>query len=252
VRLKSLIAALAGAMLSLSAHAYDWNKAVQDALKLASSSSGSPAASGMDALSSGDINAGLKQALTQGAQAAVVQLGKTDGFYGNKALRIPLPASLKKADKMLRLAGMGGQADELILSMNRAAEAAVPQAQALLTESIRSMTLEDAKGLLTGGNTAATEFFRKKTEVQLTESFTPIVKATTDKVGLAQQYNQYAGAAAQFGLVDKSQASIDQYVTRQALDRLYKVIGEQEQAIRAHPMQAGSDLVKKVFGAATK
>jgi hypothetical protein len=206
----------------------------------------------VNALSSGDINAGLKQALTQGAQAAVAQLGKADGFYGNKALRIPLPASLKKVDKMMRLAGMGGQTDELILSMNRAAEAAVPQAQTLLVESIRNMTLEDAKGILTGGNTAATEFFRRKTEVQLTESFTPIVKATTDKAGLAQQYNQYAGAAAQFGLLDKSQASIDQYVTRQALDRLYKVIGEQEQALRANPMQAGSDLVKKVFGAAEK
>ena len=208
-----------------------------------------PTASGVDALSSTDINAGLKEALTRGADAAVAQLGQKDGFFGNSALKIPLPPSLQKAEKAMRMLGMGKQADELVLSMNRAAEAAVPEAKTLLVDAVKEMTLEDAKSILTGGKTSATDFFRKKTETQLTERFAPIVKATTDKVGLAQQYNQYAGMAAQFNLVDKQQASVEQYVTQQALDRLYTVIGEKEAAIRTNPMQAGSDLLKKVFGA---
>jgi hypothetical protein len=149
----------------------------------------------------------------------------------------------------MRLLGMGKQADNLVLSMNRAAEAAVPQAKTLLVDAVKQMTLEDAKGILTGGKTSATDFFRRKTETRLTERFGPIVKASTDKVGLARQYNQYAGAAAQFNLIDRKEASVDQYVTQQALDRLYTVIGEKEAAIRANPMQAGSDLLKKVFGA---
>jgi hypothetical protein len=144
---------------------------------------------------------------------------------------------------------MGKQADELVLSMNRAAEAAVPEAKTLLVGAVKEMTLEDARGILTGGETSATEFFRRKTETRLTERFHTIVKATTDKVGLAQQYNRYAGMAAQYNLIDKGQANVEQYVTQQALDRLYVVIGEKEAQIRANPMQAGSDLLKKVFGA---
>ena len=244
---KRWIILAAGLSLVLPAHAFDLNEMLKGVL-------GKPASqpattSGVDALSTTEINAGLKEALTRGAEAAVTQLGQKDGFFGNAALKIPLPPSLQKAEKAMRLFGMGKQADELVLSMNRAAESAVPEAKTLLVGAVKEMTLEDAKGILTGGQTSATDFFRKKTETKLTERFAPIVKATTDKVGLAQQYNQYAGMAAQFNLVDKQQASVEQYVTQQALDRLYTVIGEKEAAIRANPMQAGSDLLKKVFGA---
>lgn len=232
--------------LALPAHAVDWNEMLRGVL---GKPAGQPSASGVEALSNADINAGLKEALTRGADAAVAQLGRKNGFFGNPALKIPLPPSLQKAEKAMRMFGMGRQADELVLSMNRAAEAAVPEAKTLLVGAVKNMTLEDARGILTGGQTAATDFFRRKTESTLTERFGPIVKASTDKVGLAQQYNQYAGAAAQFNLIDKKQASVEQYVTQQALDRLYTVIGENEAAIRANPMQAGSDLLKKVFGA---
>lgn len=232
--------------LAAPAHAIDWNEMLRGVL---GNPATEPAAGGVDALSTADINAGLKEALTRGAGAAVAQLGQKDGFFGNAALKIPLPPSLQKAEKAMRLLGMGKQADELVLSMNRAAEAAVPEAKTLLVDAVKAMTLEDAKGILTGGQTAATDFFRSKTEARLTERFGPIVKASTDKVGLAQQYNQYAGAAAQFKLIDRKQASVEQYVTQQALDRLYTVIGEKEAALRANPMQAGSDLLKKVFGA---
>jgi hypothetical protein len=210
---------------------------------------GTAASPSLDALSNADINAGLKEALTRGADSAVAQLGVKDGFYGNPALKIQLPKSLQKADKAMRMFGMDKQADELVLAMNRAAEAAVPQAKSLLVDAVKNMTLQDARGILTGGPTSATDFFRTKTETQLTERFGPIVKSITNKTSLAQQYNRYAGQAAQFNLVDKNQASVEQYVTQQSLDRLYRLIGEKEQAIRANPMQAGSDLLKQVFGA---
>ncbi|NDP48900.1 MAG: DUF4197 domain-containing protein [Sulfuriferula multivorans] len=236
----------AGLTLALPAHAIDWGGMLKGVLDKPTSQS---AGTGVDALSSTEINSGLKEALTRGADSAVAQLGQKDGFFGNAVLRIPLPPTLQKAEKAMRMFGMGNQADELVLSMNRAAEAAVPEAKTLLVGAVKAMSLEDAKGILTGGKTSATDFFRKKTEFSLTERFGPIVKATTDKAGLAQQYNQYAGMAAQFNLVDKNQSNVEQYVTQQTLDRLYTLIGEKEAAIRANPLQAGSDLLKKVFGA---
>lgn len=239
-----LAAALA---LALPARALDLDQMLRGVL-------GSPtgeqrATSGVDALTKTEINDGLKEALARGAEAAVSQLGKEDGFFGDTRLRIPLPEPLRKADSAMRMLGMGRQADDLVLAMNRAAEAAVPEAKTLLVDAVKDMTLKDAKRILTGGKTSATDFFRRKTEAKLNERFLPIVKATTDKVGLAQQYNRYAATAAQFNLIEKSQANVEQYVTQQALDRLYTVIGEKEAAIRANPMQAGSDLLKKVFGA---
>lgn len=242
---------LAAALLLASpAYAFDWNQMLRGVVNKPAAQT-APAATGVEALSGTDINAALKEALTRGADAAVAQLGVKDGFFGNPKLRIPLPQNLQRAEKAMRMVGMGRQADDLVLAMNRAAEAAVPEAKTLLVESVKQMTLEDARGILTGGKTSATDFFRKKTEAQLTERFGPIVKATTDKVGLAQQYNRYAGMAAQFNLIDKSQASVEQYVTQQSLDRLYTLIGEKEAAIRANPVAAGSDLLKKVFSAVT-
>ncbi|WP_018508730.1 DUF4197 domain-containing protein [Thiobacillus thioparus] len=244
---KRWIMLAAGLALSLPAYAFDWSGILKGITRQPASETATT--SSVDALSNADINAGLKEALTRGADAAVAQLGQKDGFFGNAALKIPLPPSLQKAEKAMRMFGMGKQADDLVLSMNRAAEAAVPEAKTLLVGAVKEMTLEDAKGILTGGQTSATDFFRRKTEAKLAERFEPIVKANTDKVGLAQQYNQYAGMVAQFNLLDKKQANVEQYVTQQALDRLYTLIGEKEAAIRANPMQAGSDLLKKVFGA---
>lgn len=238
-----LAAALA---ITPSAHALDWSEMLKGVL---GKPAVEPVAAGVDALSARDLNAGLKEALVRGADAAVAQLGRKDGFFGDAALKIPLPPGLQKAEKAMRMLGMGKQADQLVLSMNRAAEAAVPEAKTLLLDAVQEMSLEDAKGILTGGRTSATDFFRRKTEARLSERFEPIVKATTDKAGLAQQYNRYAGMAAQFNLLDPNQANVEQYVTVQALDRLYTVIGEQEAAIRANPLQAGSDLLKKIFGA---
>ena len=192
---------------------------------------------------------GLKQALADGSAAAVAKLGVQDGFLGNPKVKIPLPPPLQRIESALRYTGMKKQADELVVTMNRAAEAAVPEAQALLVESVRKMSFKDAKAILTGGDTAATDYFRRTTESQLTQRFRPIVKKHTDRVGLAEQYNSLAGSVAQLGLIKEQQSTVEGYVTQKALDGLYLMIAEQEKAFRTNPMGATSDIVKRVFGA---
>ena len=206
-------------------------------------------AAGLDAISNRDAVSGLKQALTDGSAAAVSMLGVENGFLGNAKVKIPLPPVLEQIESALRFMGKQKQADDLVLAMNRAAEAAVPQAKALLVDAVKKMSVQDAKGVLTGGDTAATDYFRRTTEGQLTQRFLPIVKKTTDRAGLAQQYNSLAGQAVSFGLVSKEEATVENYVTKKALDGLYLMIAEQEKAFRANPVGATSDIVRKVFGA---
>lgn len=208
-----------------------------------------PAGASLDSISNGDAVSGLRQALNDGSLAAVAKLGVTNGYFGNPKVKIPLPPSLQKIEGALRLAGMKKQADELVLSMNRAAEAAAPEAKQLLVDAVKKMSVQDAKGILTGGDTAGTEYFKRTTATQLAQRFLPIVKKATDRVGLAQQYNSLAGQGVQLGLIKKDQATIEQYVTQKALDGLYLMIGEQEKAFRQNPVGATSDIVRKVFGA---
>jgi hypothetical protein len=207
-----------------------------------------PARANLDALSNQDAVSGLKAALEKGSGVAVDLLGKTDGFFGNSAVKIPLPDSLKKYESLMRRVGMGKYADELILTMNRAAEAAVPEAKKLFVDSIKKMSVQDAKGILTGGQTAGTEYFKRTTTDQLRVKFLPIVKQATAKVKLAEKYNQYAQKGVQFGLVKKDQANLDDYVTQKALDGLFYEVAEEEKKIRQDPVKAGSDIIKKVFG----
>lgn len=195
---------------------------------------------------------GLKEALTQGAQKAVEALGRKDGFLGNDKVKIPLPDALQKVEKVLRYTGRGKDADELVVSMNRAAEAAVPEAKKLLLAAVKNMSVQDAKGIVTGGETSVTEFFKAKTETQLTEKFLPIVRKWVGRLGLAQQYDRFAGQGVKLGLVKKEDAKVDGYVTRKALDGLYLMIGEEEKKIRQDPLGAAGDLAKKVFGALGK
>lgn len=206
-------------------------------------------AADLSSFTNSEMASGVKDALIQGAQAAVKQLGKPDGFLQNPKVKIPLPDNLKKVEKALRFAGMGKEADDLVLTMNRAAEAAVPEAQALLVDAVKKMTVSDAKNIVTGGDDAATQYFRKSTQTQLTDKFLPVVKEATDKVGLAQQYNDLAATGAKFGLISDEDAKIESYVTKKALDGLYLVIGEQERALRKDPVAATSSLVQKIFGA---
>jgi len=203
----------------------------------------------LDRISNRDAVAGLRAALEKGAVYAVQTLGRTDGFFGDSRVKIPLPESLQSAEQLMRMVGMGQTADELILTMNRAAEAAVPEAKKLLVDAVRKMTVRDAKGILTGGETAGTAYFRRTTQDQLRARFLPIVKRSTAKVGLAQTYNQYAEQGARFGLVKKEHANLDAYVTQKALDGLYFMIAEEERKIRRDPVGSASSIIEKVFGA---
>lgn len=208
-----------------------------------------PAWAQLDRITGAEATQGLRAALEKGAQFAVDNLGRTDGFFGNDKVKIPLPESLQTAERMMRNFGMGKVADELILTMNRAAEAAVPEAKKLLVDAVKKMSVQDAKGILTGGETAGTEYFKRTTAEQLRGRFLPIVKKATSKVGLAQKYNEYAEKGARFGLIDKQAANIDTYVTQKALDGLYLMIAEEEKKIRKDPVGTASNILQKVFGA---
>lgn len=200
----------------------------------------------LSGLSNQEASTGLKDALSQGAGKAVELLGRQDGFLGNPKVKIPLPDNLRRIESGLRLMGMKKQADELVVAMNRAAESAVPEAKALLVDAVRNMSLQDAKGILTGGDTACTEYFRRATSAQLTQRFLPIVTTWTQKVGLAQQYNSIVDKGASLGLTGKDD-KIEHYVTRKALDGLYAMIAEQERAIRKDPVGAATGAARKVF-----
>jgi len=212
----------------------------------------SASAAGLDDISNRDAVNGLKQALSNAAQAAVAKLGKEDGFFGDPRIRIPLPPSMKSMEAVMHSVGMGKQADDLVLRMNRAAEAAVPQAKSLLVGAAKKMTVQDAKGILAGGQDSATQYFKRTTSESLAEKFKPIVKKAMAKVKLAEKYNEIAASGAKFGLVKEEDAHLEDYVTRRALDGLFVVIGDEEKKIRANPAGAASSIVKKVFGALLK
>ena len=199
-------------------------------------------------LSNAEASGGLKEALIQAAGKAVGQLSATDGFFGNKEVKIPLPETMQKAEKAMRMFGMGKQADELVLKMNRAAEAAVPEAKALLVDSVKKMSVADAKAILTGGDDAATQYFKKTTSAPMAEKFLPIVKKATENVQLAQQYNKFAEMGSKYGVVKKEQANLEQYVTQKTLDGVYLMMAKEEAAIRKDPVGQASNLLKKVFG----
>jgi hypothetical protein len=207
------------------------------------------AVAGLDDITHAEALRGVRQALTDGSLAAVARLGVENGYFKNPKVKIPLPPSLQRVERGLRAFGMKKEADDLVLAMNRAAEAAVPEAKQLLTDAVRKMSVQDAKGILAGGDTAATDYFRRATRPQLTQRFLPIVKNATDRVGLAQQYNSLAEQGAALGLVKEEEANIERYVTQKALDGLYYMIGEQEKAFRRDPVGATSSIVRKVFGA---
>lgn len=200
-------------------------------------------------LSQQDASGGLKDALIQGAQVAVKQLGTPGGFSNNPDVRIELPGKLGKAAKTMKMMGMGAQVEQLEASMNKAAEAAVPQAQALLVDAVKKMTVADAKAILSGPQDSATQYLNKSSREQIRAKFLPIVKQATDQVGLAQQYNAFAGQAASFGVVDAKSSTVESYVTEQALDGLFEMIAKQEANIRQNPAAAATGLAKKVFGA---
>ena len=199
-------------------------------------------------VSDADAASGIRAALERGAVAAVGLLGRQDGFLGNPKVKIELPGYLKDAAKLARLTGQQKRVDELVTAMNRAAEAAVPEAKAMLVAAVKSMSVGDARRIVSGGENSVTKFFAGKTRTPLGEKFLPIVTRETAKVDLAARFNAVAGKAAGMGLVKGDDANIERYVTGKALDGLYFMIGEEEKKIRRDPIGTGSALLAKVFG----
>ena len=199
-------------------------------------------------ITEGDAALGVRAALERGAASAVALLGKSGGFLDNPKVRIPLPGFLNEAAKVLKYTGQQKRVDELVTAMNRAAEAAVPQAKSLLVNAVKSMSVEDGRQILTGGDNAVTTFFAGKTRAPLAVTFLPIVTRATEKVALADKYNALAGKASGLGLMKKEEANLNGYVTGKALDGLYLMIGEEERKIRQDPIGTGSAILGKVFG----
>jgi hypothetical protein len=217
-------------------------------LTLAAAASAALALSLSD-LSNQDASSGLKAALQKGADVAVSKLGVENGFLNNDKVKIGLPSVLDKAMPLLRMTGQGQKLDDLVVSMNHAAEQAVPLAKPLLLNAVKSMSVTDAKNILTGGDTSVTDFFKQKTSAQLGQKFLPIVKGVTDRNGLSAQYNSVMGQVGKTGMVPAQQSTVEGYVTQRALDGLYTIIGDEEKAIRQDPVGAGSAIIGKVFGA---
>ena len=221
-----------------------------------------PATGALAALSQDQMVGGLKEALGNGVQQAIASLGKDGGFLNDLNVKIPLPESMKKVEKTLRTLRQEKLADEFITTMNRAAEKAVPEAAAVLGNSVKQMTLTNAKAILTGTNNAATAYFRRTSETNLHERFLPIVKKATESTGVTAAYKQMmdkVGKGSAVGnllgggsLLGKDATDIDAYVTHKALDGLFLKIAEEEKRIRENPVARSSDLLKKVFGALQK
>ena len=205
--------------------------------------------SDLPGISNSDASNGLKTALERAALDALTLLGKTGGFLGNPKVRIALPDYLEDASKLLKNFGQSRRIDELATAINRAAEAAIPMGKDLLIGAVRSMSVNDAKAILTGGDTSVTTFFADKTRAMLSIRFLPVVTQATEKVNLASNYNDLAGRAVGFKLVKKEDANIQQFVTARSLDGFYLIIGEEEKKTRQNPVGTGSAILQKVFGA---
>lgn len=205
-------------------------------------------ARGLEAISGGEAAQALRDSLEQGALAALVKLGREDGYFGDPRVKIGLPKNFRKADRILRSLGQGKQIDDMILAMNRAAEAAAPQAQELVVDAVRKMTVRDAIDILTGGDDAATQYFRKATEDQLREKLMPTIQSVTSQSGLARSYNALSATLVGLAGIRSELSTVEQYVNEKALNGIYAQIAEEERAIRRNPGQYAGSLIGKVFG----
>jgi hypothetical protein len=198
---------------------------------------------------SGDakIGAALKQALQVGTENAVNLTGKTDGYFANQAIKILMPEKLRTVEKGLRTVGYGAEVDNLVLSMNRAAELAAPEAKKIFWDAIGAMTIDDAQRILNGTPTAATDYFKDKTSASLTLAFRPIVDRTMDEVGTVKQYNELLGQAKTIPFLKTESYDLDRYVVGKALDGLFHMVGEEERKIRTDPAARVTSLLKEVF-----
>lgn len=190
---------------------------------------------------------GLKEALSIGTKAAVGLVSQVDGYFGNAIIKILMPDDLRKVSDTLRTIGFQKQVDEFVLSMNRAAEKAAPAALDIFVEAIKAMTFEDAQGILTGNDTAATEYFKEKTSDNIYKAFRPIISASMNEVGVTQAFKEITERYSSLPLMGDVTFDLDDYVTNKALDGLFYMVGEEEKKIRTDPAARVTDLLRKVF-----
>jgi hypothetical protein len=195
------------------------------------------------------IGQALKQALQIGTENAVKLTGRPDGYFRNEAIKILLPDRLKSLEQGLRVVGYGPKVDELVLGMNRAAEHAAPAAKQIFWDAIGDMTIDDARHILDGAQTAATDYFKGKTTTRLTSAFQPIVEKSMSQVGVTRQYDELLGRARGIPFLDVEKFDLDHYVVGRALDGLFHVVGDEEKKIRSNPAARVTDLLREVFGA---
>jgi len=251
--MKKILSPLVLALSIVSVHA-----GLLDVLGLGKPSTNTP----LSALSQDQMVGGLKDALGNGLQHAIATLGHAGGFLTNLDVKIPLPEKLQTVEKTLRALKQDKLADDFVATMNHAAEQAVPEAASVFSDSIKQMSITDAKNILAGTNNAATEYFRRTTQTNLYAKFLPIVKAATDKAGVTAAYknmmnkagvsSSVSGLLGSTGLVKPEDMDIDAYVTHKAMDGLFTMVAAEEKKIRENPAARTTDLLKQVFGAATK
>jgi Protein of unknown function (DUF4197) len=198
-------------------------------------------------LSDVKVGAGLKEALQVATEKSVSLTGRTNGYFGNEAIKILMPEKLKTVEQGLRMVGYGPTVDEFVLSMNRAAERAAPAAKKIFWDAIGGMSFDDAQKILTGGDTAATDFFKRTTSDKLTAAFKPVVDRTMGEVGVVKQYKDLMGRFDAIPFAQSQTFDLDGYVVGKALDGLFHVVGEQERQIRTNPTARTTALLKEVF-----
>jgi uncharacterized protein DUF4197 len=196
------------------------------------------------------IGEGLKEALRVGTEKTVKLTGRTDGFFKNQAIKILLPERLRALEQGLRTLGFGAKVDELVLGMNRAAERAAPAAKAIFFDAIGQMTIDDARRILSGADTAATQYFRDKTTGKLTTAFTPVVERAMRDVGVSRQYGELLNEARVIPFLRVEDYDLNHYVVGKSLDGLFHVLGDEEKKIRQDPSARVTDLLREVFGGA--
>jgi len=194
------------------------------------------------------VVSGLKEALSIGTEKAVTNVSRLDGYFGNEIIKILMPEKLQKVANMLRKVGYQKEVDEFVLSMNRAAEKAAPNAASFFVDAIKEMSFDDARKILNGGDTAATEFFKQKASDKITNAFKPIVSSSMNEVGTTRKYKEMMEKYESLPFVDKESIDLDQYVTKKATDGLFFMVGEEEKKIRTDPAARVTDLLKSVFG----
>lgn len=238
-----------GVLVSSVGAQADWRDMLKGATdRLTGSGSGSQ----VSGLTSAEMNGGLKEALAVGAERAISGLARPGGYLDDPAVRIPLPGALEKTERVLRMMGQGARVDEFLLTVNRAAERAVPQASKIVGDAVREMTIADARQILTGPDDAATQYFRGKTSGDLTAAMLPIVKRATESAGVTRAYKGMLDKAGPASSLVGGSLDLDAYVTEKTLDGLFLKLADEERAIRTNPVARSTDLLKKVFGAVAR